>query len=276
MTTFSEKESLSEVCSRYIGYGKRLAIGGQNLNRNPIATALTFARLNPENISLLGCNLSLAADIISYSGGVSQIQCGSINLEIGGLPPNLKYLCENDIVEVIDFDHKTMLSRLVAAQLGIDFIPADALAGSSIAEEGLNKHKEIFSEVRHPWQKNRKVLVVRSLRPDVCLLHVHCIDQFGNLYISGVVSADDDLAKSSQIVVATCEEFLDKEIALRRYGSPFLSGAFVDHAVQWPNGGWPCGMPDLYDVDYNFLSEYIDASKLQRDRIVADLIRATT
>jgi glutaconate CoA-transferase subunit A len=174
---------------------------------------------------------------------------------------------------VIDFDHKTMISRLVGAQLGFDFIPLNAIAGSSIAEEGLDKHKEIFSEIRHPWQKDGNVVVVRSLKPDVCFLHVHCIDQFGNLYISGVLSADDDLAKSSQVVVATCEEFLEKDLALGRYGTPFLSGAFVDHAVKWPNGGWPCGMPGLYDVDFDFLSKYTNSSNTQREGIVADSIQ---
>lgn len=71
---------------------------------------------------------------------------------------------------------RTLVQRLLAAALDLDFLPTRSLMGSTMAEE----NKDDFKVMEAPFGGAGPLGLVKALRPDIALMHAAAADRSGN------------------------------------------------------------------------------------------------
>ena len=167
----------------------------------------------------------------------------------------------------VAFEHWSILTlplRLKAAAMGVAGLPTRSIRGSSM--EGDNN--ESFSVVEDPFDKGKKIGMVRSLQPDIALLHAWVADANGNALFTppygegfyGALASRNGLILSVERIVST--EFIRTHSHLVR-----IPGFVVRSVVEAPMGAHPSGVssqgiPEMeaYADDYAFIEEARKAS----------------
>ena len=115
----------------------------------------------------------------------------------------------------------------------------------------------------------QKVVAVRGLEPDVCLLHAHRADMYGNVqFFPRPIWTDVDVfPRASKKVIVTVEEIVDNEEIRRtpeHTGIPYFK---VDAVVHVPYGSHPCSLFPTYAFDRKvFRKTYATASRCDQRR----------
>lgn len=253
--------SLRSAISDCVFPGAMVAVGGQNMLRNPVASALEIASQDISNLYLVGCNLSICGDILTGSGSVERIACGTINFEVFGVPSALRLAAEAGNLNIADQDHHSVLSRLAAARSGAPFAVLPFNSALSWQVNLIEEFPDEFVLLKSPPFGSQDVILATPLRPDVCLLHVQASDEDRNLYVNGPESFDLDLALASRCIIVTCEEIKEAKQCFAAFGKPFLPGAYVDRVVLVPGGGRPTSVPGYYSCDSVLIEAYIEAAR---------------
>jgi acyl CoA:acetate/3-ketoacid CoA transferase alpha subunit/acyl CoA:acetate/3-ketoacid CoA transferase beta subunit len=160
----------------------------------------------------------------------------------------------NKELEVESWSMYSLIARLMAGALGVDFFPVRSLAGSDMAKD---LQPNGFAEVQNPFGDGL-VGVVRALRPDVTLLQGVAADPAGNVVLAPpygegvwgslaakkgviasverVLSSDELIALNhlvkvpSHVVLAVCEvPFGSHPYGLYNPGVPGVSSYAADH-----------------------------------------------
>jgi acyl CoA:acetate/3-ketoacid CoA transferase alpha subunit/acyl CoA:acetate/3-ketoacid CoA transferase beta subunit len=166
----------------------------------------------------------------------------------------------------MEFENWSLCSlqqRLLAGALGLDFMPTRSLAGSSLAESNSNG----FQEITNPFDIDKKVGLVKSLNPDISIVHACLADEMGNSVLA--VPYGDDLwgALASQSVLVTVEKVVTTA-EIRRYSALVKIPSYMVKAVcVAPMGLHPFSLAsphigDLkgYETDTEFLKGLHQAS----------------
>lgn len=143
----------------------------------------------------------------------------------------------------VEFEEWTMLTlalRLLAGAMGLPFFPVNSITGSSLAEQ--NRH---FTVMPDPFG-GEDTGVVRSLRPDISLVHAWLADEEGNAVILppyggnayGALAAREGVILSAERVVPA-EELLRYREHIR------IPGSYVKAVVELPFGSHPSGHPSF-------------------------------
>ncbi len=158
----------------------------------------------------------------------------------------------------------TLTARLMAAALGLDFMPVRALSGSSMASEhGPDDFREISGFGSQPQA------VVRALRPDLTLVHGLMADSRGNVLLAAPYGEGAWGALAAREgVLATVETVVDDDV-LRRYDAlPIVPARAVRSVSVTPFGSHPYGLFDsgLDEIDGHgeddaFFTEFRNASR---------------
>ena len=253
---FFESEDLESAVESLIVPGAQVAIGGQNYLRNPVATCVEIIAQGIADLSLVGCNLSLSADLLVAAKLVSQVCCGTVNLEVFGVPWATRNEIERGNLELLEHDHSSILARLSAARLGLPYVPLPELGENDWSRALVSDRPEEFTRTESPFLKGSNVTVALPLKPDVCILHVTAADEEGNLYIQGPRSFDEELVLASRATLATCEVIQHKSECQRRYGPPSFPALFVDRIIRIEGGGAPTCVPGHYVENAKSIQNY--------------------
>lgn len=254
-------KSLQSAISDCVFPGAMVAIGGQNMLRNPVASSLEIVSQGITDLYLVGCNLSISGDILVASGSVQRIACGTMNFEVFGVPGAMRWAAESGDLSIVDQDHHSVLARLAAARSGAPFAALPFNSALSWQLRLVEDFPDEFFILENAPFCSHDVLLASPLRPDVCLLHVQASDEDWNLYVDGPQTFDIDLALSSQCILVTCEEIKGSKQCVAAFGKPFFSGAYVDRVVCVPGGGRPTSVPGYYASDNVLANNYIEAAK---------------
>jgi glutaconate CoA-transferase subunit A len=73
--------------------------------------------------------------------------------------------------------------------------------------------------------------------------------------------SDVEQAKSAKHLIVTCEEIVEKDDLISEPQSNHIPSFFVDGVVEVPWGAHPCQCYNYYDLDIDYLSKLINASK---------------
>ena len=79
-------------------------------------------------------------------------------------------------LEIENWSIRTLIQRLLAAALGLGFLPTRSLIGSSMATENAAD----FKTIEAPFDGGGPIGLVRALVPDVALMHAAACDRSGN------------------------------------------------------------------------------------------------
>src|SRR2546422_889613 len=113
----------SEAVAQFVRPGAVLGMGGQNIGRCPMALAHEIIRQRIGDLTVVGCNLSIAMDQLVGAGLVTRCVCGSGNLERFGTTFCWRRGIEEGTLEVEDYSHLAMVTRFLAGEMGVPVMP---------------------------------------------------------------------------------------------------------------------------------------------------------
>jgi glutaconate CoA-transferase subunit A len=223
--------------------GAMIGIGGNTLNRAPMAAAAELARQGKRGLALVKTAGAMDIDLLCLAGCVDSVDAGFVGYEsLYGLARHYRACVEAGKVKTNEHACYTVISALRAAVAGVGFMPVAGLVSG-----GLPRVNPRFRRVRDPFT-GEDVTVVSALRPDYALIHVHRADAFGNAAIDGPLYEDILLAKASRRVILTAEEIVDTS-RFRDAGPADIPGFLVSRVVHAPRGAAPCACHGLYGPD---------------------------
>lgn len=242
-----------EAVRGFVTPGAVLGMGGQNINRCPMALVHEIARQGVGDLTVAGCNLSVGLDILVACGLVARTEHGSGNLERYGTLFAWRRAAERGEIEVVDHSHLAMASRFAAAANGIPFMPTRSLLGTDVltglVEAGIAKLTD------DPFEGD-PVVLMRALTPDVSVIHAHRADPAGNTVIEGVTSHEVDMVRASRATVVSVEEVVPAGSLAARPEQVTISEAYVSAVVVQPYGAFPTSAYRLYDFAEDEIRSY--------------------
>jgi acyl CoA:acetate/3-ketoacid CoA transferase alpha subunit len=120
--TAAEAVNRSRQGRRLSGYGKT------TIGRCAMALIHEMVRQRKKNLTLVGCNLSVNMDILVGAGLVKRTECGTGNLERFGTTHAWRRFIEAGKLENEDYSHLGMVSRFLAGEMGLPFMPIRSLS----------------------------------------------------------------------------------------------------------------------------------------------------
>ena len=251
----------SEAVARFVHPGSVLGMGGQNVGRCPMALAHEIIRQRIGDLTVVGCNLSIAMDQLVGAGLVKRCVCGSGNLERFGTTFCWRRGIEEGTLEIEDYSHLAMVTRFLAGEMGVPFMPTRSLLGSDLLRppgggprRGADPEGPVV--IDNPWKPGEPVVLVPALQPDVSIVHVQRADRMGNLIIEGFATHEPEMIRASRWVIASCEELVPTE-EIRRHPEqttiPFIHTSAV---VVQPFGAYPTSAYRYYDFDADQVGAY--------------------
>ncbi|NUP46722.1 MAG: CoA transferase subunit A [Catenulispora sp.] len=234
----------AEAVERFVEPGAVLGLGGQNINRCPMALVHEVVRQRIGELTVVGCNLSLPLDFLVAAGLVVRTEQGSGNLEKFGTLFSWRRAVEANRIAVRDYSHLSMASRFLAGAMGLPFMPVRSLLGSSVLDRLVAEDDAVVTP--DPWS-GEPVVLVRACTPDVSLIHANLADTDGNVVIDGVTSHEIDMVRASRHVIVSVEEVLPAGAFDGQPERVTISGAYVSAVVAQPWGAWPTSVYRKYD-----------------------------
>ncbi len=253
--------SAAEAVARFVRPGAVLGMGGQNIGRVPMALTHEIIRQRIGGLTVVGCNLSIGMDQLVGAGLVRRCESGSGNLERFGTTFCWRRGIEDGTLEVEDYSHLAMVSRFLAGEMGVPFMPVRSLLGSDLLPppDGGRPGKAVVTE--NPWSPAEPVVLVPALQPDVSIVHVQRADPLGNIIIEGFATHEPEMIRASRHVIVSCETLITTDEVRahpERTTVPFL---YVDAVVVQPCGAYPTSTYGFYDYDADEVSAYQEAAR---------------
>ncbi|MGH2628683.1 MAG: CoA transferase subunit A [Anaerolineales bacterium] len=265
--TLDKVMTAAEAVGRFVRPGAVLGMGAQNVGRVPMALAHEIIRQRIGDLTVVGCNLSIGMDQLVAAGLVRRCESGSGNLERFGTTFCWRRAIEAGTLEVEDYSHLSMVSRFLAGEMGVPFMPTRSLLGSDLlpggpangAPSGATPGKAVV--VDNPWRPGERVVLVPALRPDVSIVHVQRADPLGNVIVEGFATHEPEMIRASQAVIVSCEDVISTDEIRdhpERTTVPFLH---VDAVVVQRYGAYPTSVYGYYDYDADHVAAYQAAAK---------------
>ena len=252
VTRHSEKVmSAAEAVARYVRPGSVLGMGGQNIGRCPMALTHEIIRQRTGDLTVVGCNLSIAMDQLVGAGLVRRCECGSGNLERFGTTFCWRRGLEEGTLEVEDYSHLAMVTRFLAGEMGVPFMPTRSLLGTDVLRGLIDLDIARLMEF-----DGQPIVLMRALTPDVSLIHVHQADPLGNAVIEGVTSHEVDMVRASRATIISAEEIVPPGSLGERPERVTISEAYVSAVVHQPYGAYPTSAYRRYDFAEDEIKVY--------------------
>jgi acyl CoA:acetate/3-ketoacid CoA transferase alpha subunit len=158
----------------------------------------------------------------------------------------------------------SLTQALMAGALNLPFIPTRSVIGSSLADN--NKHA--IRVVDDVFGSGEKIGLIKSLCPDISIVHGWAADPMGNVILPGP-PRDAWAAKASRKGIIVCVENLVDEDFIRNHSLLVkIPGSLVNAVCVAPRGAHPQNMSaqslpafEGYGLDYAFLKAFRKAAE---------------
>jgi glutaconate CoA-transferase subunit A len=207
---------------------------------------LTVARATPDiiydQLVAAGCVRKL---IFSYSGnpGVGSLRIVRTAIERGRL-------------EIDEYSHFAMITRLAAGAAGLPFLPM-----KSVGTDDLVRANPNYRQITCPYT-GQKLNTVPALNPDVAIVHVQRADAGGNAHIWGILGEQKEAAFAARRVIITAEEIVDEAVIRSDPNRTLIPGLVVSAVCHVPYAAHPSYTQGYYDRDNPF---YLDWDSVSAD-----------
>lgn len=228
-----------------------IAIGGNVLHRAPMAFVREIVRSKKRDLRIVKTAGAHDVDLLCGSDCVSIVDAGFISYETEfGLANHYRKAVETGRIKANEHACYTVMCALRAAKAGLNFIPVKGLVHSDLIAEN-----DYFRKITDPFS-GESVTVVKSINPDVAVIHVHECDKEGNAVIYGPKFDDELISLSAKKVILTTEKLVNKSKFSKQMQNIAIPGFLVDSIVVIPKGASPCSCPGLYDIDEKILKDF--------------------
>ena len=241
--------SLQEAVAQ-VADGAVVALGGNTLNRAPMAAVYELCRQQKRGLRLVKTAGALDVDMLCLAGCVASVDAGFISFESRyGLCAHYRRQAESGQIAANEHACYTVISALRAAAYGLPFMPVKGLRQSDLRAE-----IDRFRAVRDPFS-GEELACVRAIRPDVAIVHVHRADELGNGHIEGPCYDDVLMTRAAQTVVLTTEELVPTA-QLSRGAKAQIPHFLVSAVVHVPRGAAPSACYGCYPVQEDEMAAY--------------------
>src|SRR5699024_8511124 len=110
------------------------------------------------------------------------------------------------------------------------------------------KVNDYFVVVEDPFG-GEPVTLVKSIVPDVAIIHVQACDVAGNAWIEGPKFEDVLMTRAAKKVILTTEQIVSPQRTKQKREQIDIPGFLVDAIVEVPKGASPGGCYPKYDID---------------------------
>ena len=232
--------------------GAVVGLGGNTLNRAPMAAVFELARQNKRCLSLVKTAGAMDIDLLCLAQCVASVDAGFVSYETEfSLAQHYRKSVEKGLVKANEHACYTVICALRAAAYGAPFLPVTGLR-----EGDLLRVNPCFRRITDPFSGD-PVTLVRAIRPDWSILHVHRADPDGNGAILGPQYEDVLLSRASKKVLLTTEELVDRDYFRQGESKADIPGFLVSAVVYLPKGASPCACHGHYSPDKEQISSFL-------------------
>jgi glutaconate CoA-transferase subunit A len=246
-----KRVSLAEAAARVCD-GDTVVAGGCCYSRTPWAILLELLRAGRRDLTLARNLMSYESELFLATGAARKLIASWVGIGLRwGIPKVFREYAERDPEIYEEWSHLSFGMRVMAASMGMPFLPTASLLGSDLLERTPAK------EIRCPFTEELLV-AVPALVPDVALIHVHRVDAEGNAQIEGPAYMDVEYARAAKTVIVTAEEIVPSETIVRHADRTAIPGFVVDAVVEVPFGAYPHECHGRYEADFAHFDVYTE------------------
>ncbi|AEI64809.1 CoA transferase subunit A [Corallococcus macrosporus] len=158
-------------------------------------------------------------------------------------------------LELEEYSHFGLLSRLLAGSAGLPFWPLNNYAGGDIARVNPS-----IKTVTCPFT-GKALAAVPALNPDVAIIHCQRADAEGNAQVWGLLGSQKEVAFAAKKVIVVAEEIVSTERIRKDPNRTLVPGIIVSHVVHEPWGCHPSFVQGFHDRDNDFYVKWEDISR---------------
>ncbi|WP_245711597.1 CoA transferase subunit A [Gracilibacillus ureilyticus] len=264
MKILSKLQSLKKAVET-IADQSTLALGGNVLHRAPMAFVRELARQEKSGLKLVKTAGAHDIDLLCAAGSVATVDAGFVSYEtVYGLPPHYRKAVQTGMVKANEHACYTVISALRGASANVPFMPVSGLKYGDLIE-----HNDYFVVVEDPFT-GEPVTLVRSIFPDVAVIHVQQCDEEGNAIIAGPKFEDVLMSRAADRVIITTEQIVSPFQIKQNKDKIDIPAFLVDAVVHVPGGAAPTSCYQKYDVDEQPLRKFLGLKEKQE---VAEFIK---
>jgi 3-oxoacid CoA-transferase subunit A/glutaconate CoA-transferase subunit A len=251
-----KRMSVSDAVTQFVDDGALIVFGGFGHIRIPMALVYEIIRQRKRDLALAakpGCHDS---DLLIAAGCVTTVEVAyGFGHELRGLSPASRRAVQTGRCEVVaEISNAAFQWRLLAAMMGVPFVPSRVLLGTDTFKHSACK------VVEDPYSRKR-VCLIPACYPDVAMIHVHRCDVFGNSQIDGILVDDFELSRAARRVIVTTEQIVDEAVIRETPWHTVIPFYLVDAVIEVPYGAHPCQMPLMYFSDEAHIGEWLRLSR---------------
>ena len=150
---------------------------------------------------------------------------------------------EAGTLEIEEYSHFGMISRLQAGASGLPFIPMNQTGACDLEQNNPN-----YKRVKDPYG-GKDVVVLPPLHPEVAIVHVQRANEEGYAQIWGILGEQKEAAFAARHVIITAEEIVPDEVIRSDPNRTLIPGFIVDAVCHVPYCAHPSYTQGYYDRD---------------------------
>ena len=250
MRAASNKLATLADAAALVNDGDIVVAGGCCYSRTPWAMLLELLRAQRRDLTLARNLMCYESELFLATGAATKLISSWVGIGLRwGIPKVFREYVERDPAIYEEWSHLSFGLRLMAASMGVPFLPTASLLGSDLLQ------RLPAQEMRCPFT-DQLLVAVPALVPDVALIHVHTVDAAGNAQIEGPAYMDVELARAAKTVIVTAEEVVPPDAIVRRNDHTKIPGFVVDAVVEVPFGSYPHECHGRYEADFAHFDAY--------------------
>jgi glutaconate CoA-transferase, subunit A len=249
----SKLTSMSDAIAQYLPDGSSVAIGLALEPLIPFAAGHEIIRQQRRNLTLIGPISDILFDQLIGAGCVEKVKAAWVGNVSEGLAHCYRRAIEQSIPRAIvteEHSNFTIGLALLAASLGVPYIPTRSLLGSD-----LPRQNPTFRQLQSPLD-GAPLLLVPAVQPDVTIIHVQRSDVDGNAHLWGSLGLSESAMLAARDVILVAEEIVSRELILSDPNRVVGPSFKVRAVVHEPWGAHPSAVSGYYNRDHQYYHEY--------------------
>lgn len=261
----SKVMTAKEAVSKFIADGMTVSIGSFF---HTIAYDITheIIRQGKKNLTICAPSFNENGDMLIGAGCVDRIVSSYVWMEVFGPCSCFRRAMEKQIphkVEMEDYTNFSMMARLIAGSLGIPYIPVNSLKGSDLMKVSSWMGENKVKIMKDPFGSGIEHALVPALTPDVGYIHAQRSDEEGNVQMWGILGDAPYSMRACKKIIVSVEEVVGRDVIGQDPNRTVFPGYKVVAVVHAPFGSHPKNCQGYYNVDRDFIFNYIRESRTE-------------
>lgn len=248
--------SMRDAIAELVSDGDSVAIGLALEQMIPFAAGHEIIRRRKRDLTLVGPISDILFDQMIAAGCVRRVIAAWVGNVMMGSAYNFRRAVEDGSVEVINMTNFSVALALQAAAMGIPFLPTRTAMGSDVT-----KDNPFFCETQSPFPPHEPLHAVKSLTPDVAIVHVQRADANGNSHCWGNLGVMIEGVRAAKKVIVVAEEIVTPELITSDPNRTSIPGMLVSAVVECPLGAHPSPVQGYYSRDNAYYHQYHEQTK---------------